>query len=490
MKLSMWMIVNRISELDPEIHITDNDPAILNSARNVYATNCVHVYQEEDCVVCKGEDNYIRLHDITVAQAFEIIQGVFDYYEDWMDGIMQSIRDRDYQKVIDLAWQIFRNPMVLLDSNRKVLGITRQYEPDSIDAEWEYLIRYGYSSLNAVKTMKCSDIYVDLQRHGLKDYKVADDSMIGHGGLSYSLYSGEVLCGRINVLKKDRELNPGDRQLLITLAQLLEMNLGSVLFSSTLSAGNALFNLLTGKPYAEQQLDIQLAYQQWERKDTYHLALVRIFGDMEKKLLSEELDALCGLISRNIPNAVVLKRAPCIMILTNRDLMSDAAVGSFLHTLLEKNPVHIGFSLPCSGIDQAGILYSQAASAIYYGSMDTSSRIFYCFFDYAMDYIIDSTSIEESVSACLPAVVEMWEMYQTSQDEMFGTLKCYLENNCSVSRTSAELFTHRNTILYRLKKIREFLQCDLDDPYCRDYCRISIRTLELYEKKQKSKFLQ
>lgn len=486
----MWMIVNRISELDPEIHITDNDPAILNSARNVYATNCVHVYQEEDWVVCKGEENYIKLRDITVAQAFEIIQGVFDYYEDWMDGIIQSVRDRDYQKVIDLAWQIFRNPMVLLDSNRKVLGITRQYEPDSIDAEWDYLLRYGYSSLNAVKTMKGSDVYVDLQKHGLKDYRIEGDSAIGYAGLSYSLYSGDVLCGRINVLKKDRELNPGDRQLLVKLAQLLEMNLGSVMFSSTLSASNALFNLLTGKPYAQQQLDVQLGYQQWNRKDTYHLALVKICGDMEENLLSEELDALCGLIAGNIPSAVVLKRTPCVMILTNRDLMSDAAIGHFLRTLMEKNPVHIGFSLPCSGIEQAGILYSQAASAIYYGSMDPSARIFHCFFDYAVDYIIDSASLEDSVSACLPAVVEMWEMYQNSQDEMFCTLKCYLENNCSVSRTSAELYTHRNTILYRLKKIREFLQCDLEDPYCRDYCRISIRTLELYAKKKKSRSLQ
>lgn len=62
---------------------------------------------------------------------------------------------------------------------------------------------------------------------------------------------------------------------------------------------------------------------------------------------------------------------------------------------------------------------------------------------------------------------------------MFDTLKGYLDNERSVTKTAAELFIHRNTIIYRIKKIQEFLRADLNEPYIRHYIRLSIRVLEL-----------
>ena len=124
MKLSMWMIANRLSSLDLELEIDENAPATLNSARRAYATNCVHVYQSGDCVVCNGEGNIIRIRNITETQAFEIIQSVFDYYQDWLDRIVAFIRAKDYQALVDLAWQVFQNPLILLDGKRFPVGIT------------------------------------------------------------------------------------------------------------------------------------------------------------------------------------------------------------------------------------------------------------------------------------------------------------------------------------------------------------------------------
>lgn len=41
------------------------------------------------------------------------------------------------------------------------------------------------------------------------------------------------------------------------------------------------------------------------------------------------------------------------------------------------------------------------------------------------------------------------------------TLKQYLENNGSIQEVAKETFVHRNTINYKIKKIKEILQCDL-----------------------------
>ena len=107
MKLSMWMIANRLSSLDMELDIKNDAPVILKSARRVYATNCVHVYQENNDVVCNGEGNTIRFQNMDLTQGFEIIASVFDYFQDWMDDMIRLTRERDYQGLSVHLWIFF-----------------------------------------------------------------------------------------------------------------------------------------------------------------------------------------------------------------------------------------------------------------------------------------------------------------------------------------------------------------------------------------------
>ena len=53
MKLSMWMIANRLKPLNPEFQISDGSPAVLKSARRAYATNCVYVFPSGNDVICQ-----------------------------------------------------------------------------------------------------------------------------------------------------------------------------------------------------------------------------------------------------------------------------------------------------------------------------------------------------------------------------------------------------------------------------------------------------
>ena len=61
--------------------------------------------------------------------------------------------------------------------------------------------------------------------------------------------------------------------------------------------------------------------------------------------------------------------------------------------------------------------------------------------------------------------------------------KCYLNNERSLVNTAQALFVHRNTLVYRVHKLTELLHDNLDDIYTRDYIKLSIRTLELFEEK-------
>ena len=56
---------------------------------------------------------------------------------------------------------------------------------------------------------------------------------------------------------------------------------------------------------------------------------------------------------------------------------------------------------------------------------------------------------------------------EVSQVSYLETLRVYLDNNLSVTRTAAALYLHRSTLLDRLAHITQMLGRDLKDP---DFC--------------------
>ena len=58
---------------------------------------------------------------------------------------------------------------------------------------------------------------------------------------------------------------------------------------------------------------------------------------------------------------------------------------------------------------------------------------------------------------------------------LFATFSSYLKHERSVLNASQDVYIHRNTLLYRIRKIKEFLESDLDDAYTRNYMRCCIK---------------
>ena len=348
MKLSMWMIANRLSSLDLELNIRESSLAVLKSARRVYATNCVHVYSDGKDAICSGEGDTIRIPDMDLITGFEIIQGVFDYFQDWMDQLLQMVRGRNYQGIIDLAWQVFRNPLILMDGNNRVLGLTRQYPEDALDEEWYYLCNYGYPSLNAILQMRADHNNIEFWQHGAKSFQFSENRLLKYIGRSYCMYCNDAVCGRITVLCKERELNPGDYQLLELIATLLEPSLGQVYYENVLNNTNVFYNLLLGNPYDQKQLCTQLSYQQWKTEDTFYLTMIEVLANDRRQMLDKNLGILMQVILYHSQDYVVMKKTPYILLLSNRNLSAENSMLTFLSNLETYNPIKISFSLPCT----------------------------------------------------------------------------------------------------------------------------------------------
>ena len=74
---------------------------------------------------------------------------------------------------------------------------------------------------------------------------------------------------------------------------------------------------------------------------------------------------------------------------------------------------------------------------------------------------VDSRKVLDNyVNAHLGKLIQADEIHKGN---LCGTLEHYLNCNCNAKQTAEEMFVHRNTMNYRLKKISEILGCDLEE---------------------------
>ncbi len=671
MKLSMWMIANQMTELDVKLEISEdapavlnsarlayatncvhvyqeNDyvvcdgegdriyiydmdvtrafeaPAVLNSARLAYATNCVHVYQENDYVVCDGEGDRIYIYDMDVTRAFELVQSVFDAYEDWITLIREEAGRQEYQKAIDTACRMVKNPMVLFDANNKVLGMTSAYGEHDLDSEWAYLSRYGYSSLNAINMIKYTSMvlfdannkvlgmtsaygehdldseWAYLSRYGYSslnainmikytsgnsefyshrniNYLFPKNNLITLEGISYCIYMNHIICGRINLMAKERALNPGDSQLLEKIAEVLQASIGMYTLKDAGSSMNNVFldlmldkaydktklqmqmdyqgwtevlqasigmytlkdagssmnnvflDLMLDKAYDKTKLQMQMDYQGWTGEETYYVTVIRFTDISDPELETRHINSLFRMLIQNLTDVCIHIRENELILLSSRNLAKETDSCMLFRNLVIHNPVQIGFSLPdYNGILEISRFYRQAEYVLERNSRLLKPKAMQYFENMAEEYILTAAvSVEDKKMACMPEILRLWqekqkgsEMFRTlfcflknersmyiltaavsvedkkmacmpeilrlwqekqKGSEMFRTLFCFLKNERSISNTSSELFLHRNTTVYRIKKIQENLNLDLDNPDIRNYCYLSMLFLKTYD---------
>lgn len=430
MKLSMWIIANLLESFEPEVQIRRESPRVLRSARLAYATDCVLVQQDgPDCLYLWHEDR-IRLTDMSAREGFELLQSLFDSMFDWRSRIAGCIEREDFQALVEEMGVVFRTPIALTDANHACLACSKSYGPEEVDREWLHLKTYGYSSFISAKEISEARLSYHMDGNVIR-FRFPEGSNMSDS-LSITIFQGEMPVGYLTVVEKTHPLNDGHMQLMVMLAKALAPVLGRERRGSGLNS-SILQRLLEGVSVADAGAQHFLDQRGWTEADSYRVyalnfeeASVHMQWDYRKYFSTIAavfpLD-LCGVFGGRF---VLLPR-----------------------------------------------LLEQAEFAMRAPRKEEGR--FTDFYSLAMDYLIRSDyAPDRCLAACHPDVYRLF-----CQDEvLYKTLWAYLLQDRSVIRTVQMLYVHKNTLLYRLRRIEELLQYSFSDSYTRSYMRMSFLLLE------------
>lgn len=216
--------------------------------------------------------------------------------------------------------------------------------------------------------------------------------------------------------------------------------------------------------------------------DPYTEYQIVLIANHELSKMDAEMEfAIRNITSRILPLCSLFFRDDILILVSRR--AQESSYGKVVDEILSffdnsrKMILSVGVGSVASGVGQLSASYKKALTALHFSSYNRVSPVFYDSMGlnrlfYSLD---DFTVISEIYQSQLGAL----EKYDQEHDtDYVNTLHLYLKYNESVQKVAEETFTHRNTVNYRISKIKNILNCNLktmDDRfpyevafYCRD----------------------
>jgi purine catabolism regulator len=124
--------------------------------------------------------------------------------------------------------------------------------------------------------------------------------------------------------------------------------------------------------------------------------------------------------------------------------------------------------------------YKEAQDAITYGKMLHQESSVVAFDELGVFRILCKFAERNSIEEFVPKPLLIISKYdRENESDLLKTLQVFLECNGNASKAAKELFIHYKTILYRLERIKEITQLNLEDNKNRLELEMGLKMLRL-----------
>jgi len=443
-------------------------------------------YSEQSCVIFMCEPvttPYCALFLNNQADVFSILNellSIFELFTDYERRAQNIIyKQKGLQALILLCSEIFGNPAYLVDSGFKVLAIDDTPMYSEISAIWKRLVSYRYLSYDIVTGLRRSDELTLMESYSRA--VIVDSNYFNNLFINYNLRDNGRIRGHFFVVGYVKRITQGDVAYANHMGKmvLLAMSMDS---NYTPTRGNDyenfLYHMLTGTLKETSEIKRQLEPLGWELESKY--LVFRLQPHTEDELLRE---ALCSRLETIKSGKPLLYEEGIVVVFPIGVSDSTEYIEGRLRTIIAEDRGVGGLSDEFDGFHRLAMHYEQAKAAIILGNKSPGTLNVYR--KYALTHILMMAGNNMNLEiVCEKATFRLRDHDKVHGTDYLKTLDVFLNNERSIVSTSEELHIHRNTLMYRIGRVRELLGLDLDDNIIRQRLALSIGVLKYLDARQ------
>ena len=460
MKFSMWIVNDWLEAFEPKPRITRGEMDIKGVryfAEGIEPEeDLLYVGHAEDFistggtgVICANGEDMILLDTEDEYEIFNEIQRMLEFYNDWENGIIRAIEEsRPLEELLEMTAPVLNTTILVTDSSHSMLGMCEL--PQKSDY---YKMEDGHlSSRDVIMLNEILQQYTD--RNG--PYIVNGGHEIEDIIRNFYARNGELIGWFVSMEGADRHAN-SRIQLTEVFCRLLDfwfrINEEALLFSPQ----SALFiNILDGQETDPAMIRFRQEGIGWADDPPLQLFVIR-------DLASGQLDLqyLQRALSTSFSAVYCFKYLSDVIVIANYAKITEKEFLPQFSDALKKRKTCCGCSYIFHDLPNLQIYYRQAQLALQYGEQKNGA-INRCE-DHALEYLRHQINDNVPLSISAPGLETLKQYDASAGTEYYRTLEVYLREERDQTKTANILCIHRNTLIYRIKKLEELLGTDLDD---------------------------
>lgn len=461
------------SHFDPDVVYVCRDMASFGLSSKKNEAFIVHRY------------DMIRIETSDADLIFNEIISAIDRFNEWeaeLDHLANS--KNGLQKMLDSLRPLMPMPAFLYHTTGKILAITDH--PADIHWHWKELVTERQIPDDRFESLKRE---YDLS-NVLKERKPTYHAFV-FDGVSYwhcSLFVLNERIGHLVFFNFNGRFPHGVEFIMQRLILAMQKHVSTYFYIyqplRELAVELTMW-LDSGIPRLNEDFLSMLAKLGWKPDDEYHLAVIEETADAEHVLISRVYSKM----HHHFEGNYVFLYHNQIVILLNRSVsgITDAQFRNDVHSFLFED-LRCAVSTVFFDLSALKDYYDEVCSVLRYRGAVRDK------FLYAREYAGDIISQQIDATPwlyCFAAedITRLYHIDGVYHSDYYNTLKYYIKTGCHPSETAQRLSIHRNTLLYRLNRISELLNCDIfertSNPDYVDFLQISFFLVDrMIERKQ------
>ena len=417
---------------------------------------------------------FILSPDVNAQELYNDLQNIYDYYDEWENSCLQIVEKyQDYRTLIQQTYQHFHLPVCLVDNQFTI--VASAHEPNSPFSLFEDDVQISLDTVN--------DIISNPHMRNLETARGIFDFDYDRNYKLYNFRYGGKYCGRLIAGIEDISYSDREGLILSKLAEFVELLLlrfGSFQFTSSVQTHlhSFLTSSLAGKVPHSRDINRLTQNTGWADDHTYMMLYYLPEHRLKKELYPPYL---ISQVEERWRGACAVEYQGNVVMLINLSLYGLDKVYDFYQSLayLVRDGLMIaGCSREFTGLRELNVYFKQAVYAIEFGKKRDSTRWYFRFNDYGLEYLLNyGTGIFKPEQVCHPALLLLQKHDQVKQTSYYQTLFTYFEEQFNMSQAANKMYIHRSTFINRMERIQELTRLNLNDYDTRLYLELSFRLL-------------
>ncbi|MBK5242732.1 helix-turn-helix domain-containing protein [Clostridium sp.] len=400
-----------------------------------------------------------------------VINNVLEYYTKHIQKLQNTIKydyanlvncitlDQGISQIIKQAAKMLGNPLVLTDESYNLVGYSSAKEV--YDPVWQKIISSGYCSIDIVKVLRHEGFE--------KQLKEASPLFLTSGDFSRyirrlvtEIRIDDQLKGYMALLEYERPITSLDQDTLTFVASIVALEV-SKLDTIAKARGSLVQELL--KDLAEGNIDSEsIAHSRVISLEWIlgkYLQVVIICNKENHHIDAEYYSPIKSIISKSFPHSKASFTSNAIVVLASGNTIDFIKDTLFqIEKFCKLHSLCLGIGRTYNTLLEVSVSYKEAEKALLLATSLNRAGYIHYYEDLAVYTLLENVKSNYKIH---PSLLNLIEYDKKEKTDYIKTLSIYLSCYQNVSHTAVKLFLHRNTVLYRIKKIEKILQRKLDN---------------------------